>query len=508
MNAPIWVTPELLSDAILFAGIAVALGLVSLLAPAQRRHGLLGLAGFAAAMLGGLALLAYFGVRLGGGMPYDIAREALLGLMAVAVIRAIVLFLAHVVLGRFRVPHILVDVLFGLGVLAYGIYRLNAIGVNLAGVVTTSAIVTGALAFSAGETLGNLWAGMSLQLENTLRIGDWVRIGDRIGQVVSIRWRSMAIATPANETIVVPNTMLMKDRIVVLGRAGESPALLRRSVPFQVDYDYSPAKVIRVITDALVAAELPNVSKSPAPSCVCREFQESGLLFHALYHPLDIGDLLATDSRVLVTIYSALQRAGMPIPYPQQVVELKRRSHERAAGERASREAVLRSMELFHSLRDDERATLAASMKRQPFAQGELVFRQGEPADSLYMLVEGEVSIVGENGNGQRKPLAELTAPAYFGEMGLLTGQPRVATVVATGDVLCYRLGKEAFDGVLQARPEIAEAMAQMLATRQAENDATLKALDAEARAKRAAGGALDLLRRIRHFFALPSARR
>jgi small-conductance mechanosensitive channel/CRP-like cAMP-binding protein len=506
MSETIWVTPELLTDAGLFAGLVVLLAILGFTAPARRRRGLVAMAVVAIVMLACLWALGEYGRRLGSGLPYDVAREALLAVLAVAVIRSSVLFISHVVFGRFRVPHILVDALFVLGMVAYGIYRLNAVGVNLAGIVTTSAIVTGALAFSAGETLRNLWAGVSLQLENTLRLGDWVRIDDKVGQVVSIRWRSMAIATPANETFVVPNSALMKDRVVVLGRAGEAPALLRRRVPFQVEYEHPPAKVIQVITDALRRSEIPNVARSPAPFCVCKEFQDSGILYTAVYFPLNIGLTFITDSDVLVTIYAALQRENMPIPFPHQVVEIKRRSEtEEANAERRLRTAVLDQLALFGVLTQGEREAVADGLRRLPYATNDIVFRKGESADSLYILARGCVRIMDEDASGRRMPLAELSAPDYFGEMGLLTGQPRGATVMANEDVLCYSLSKSAFDAVLKARHEIADSLGVVLAHRMAENDATLRALDAETRAKRAVGGALEIVRRIRKFFALPA---
>ena len=87
--------------------------------------------------------------------------------------------------------------------------------------------------------------------------------------------------------------------------------------------------------------------------------------------------------------------------------------------------------------------------------------------------------------------------------MGLLTGQARSGTVIAKEEVLCYRLDKHGFDAILQARPEIAEALSQVVAARQMANDATLQALDEEARRKRASGSASDLLRKIRVFFDL-----
>ena len=504
MSETNWVTAELLNDAGLFTGIVVLLAVIAFAASAPRRRGLVLLALLALFMLAGLWALAEYGTRL-PGTPYDIAREALLALLALAVIRSIVLFSARIVFGRFRVPHILVDALFMLGMIAFAIYRLNAIGVNLAGIVTTSAIVTGALAFSAGETLGNLWAGVSLQIENTLRLGDWVRIEDKVGQVVSIRWRSMAIATSDNETIVVPNSALMKDRVVVLGRAGEVPALWRRGVSFQVDYEHPPARVISVITEALSRTEIANVARTPAPFCICKEFQDSGVLYRAMYYPLDIGNLIRTDSDVLVTIFAALQRENMPIPFPQQVIEIKRRSGlEEANAERNARNAVIDQFELFGVLTQPEREAVAAELRRLPFATNDIVFRKGEPGDSLYILARGCVRITDEDEDGRPMALAELSAPDYFGEMGLLTGQPRRATVVAKEDVLCYRLSKSGLDAVLKARPEIADALGQVLARRQAENDATLKAASAEARARHAVGGALEIVRRIRQFFALP----
>ena len=128
--------------------------------------------------------------------------------------------------------------------------------------------------------------------------------------------------------------------------------------------------------------------------------------------------------------------------------------------------------------------------------------------DGRTPLVDGRegrkaVEIIRERPRGGPVKLAVLEAPAYFGEMGLLLGQPRIATVVATDDVLCYRLDKRGFDAILQARPELAGVLARVLADRQAENDATLQALDEQARAKVTVSRTQELMRRIQSFFGL-----
>jgi len=134
-----------------------------------------------------------------------------------------------------------------------------------------------------------------------------------------------------------------------------------------------------------------------------------------------------------------------------------------------------------------------------------VISQEGEVSDSLFILAEGNATVYrqGTESKPGRTRLAALTAPDVFGEMGLLTGQARGATIVADGDVHCYRLEKRGFDAILKARPELAEALSHVLATRLAANDATLQALDEEARRKRASGSASELLRKIRVFFEL-----
>jgi CRP-like cAMP-binding protein len=140
------------------------------------------------------------------------------------------------------------------------------------------------------------------------------------------------------------------------------------------------------------------------------------------------------------------------------------------------------------------------------YVRNDVISRQGEVAEALYVLAAGKVGIYGgaDPVSGQARPrLAALAAPGYFGEMGLLTGQARTATVIAESDVLCYRLDKPGFDAILRARPELVDGLSKVITKRQAENDATLQAADADARARMAMSRASELVRRIRKFFEI-----
>src|SRR5206468_8317999 len=234
-------------------------------------------------------------------------------------------------------------------------------------------------------------------------------------------------------------------------------------------------------------AEVANVAKTPAVEVTCRHFADSGVTYAVLYWLSDLRFDLQTDSSVRVHVYAALRRASMEIPFPHRVLidggELPSGTATSEALEK--RFATLSGIELFAPMTADERRALAAELNDCVYVRNDVTSRRGDVADSLYVLAQGKVGIYGEADAAQTRPrLATLQAPGNFGEMGLLTGQARTATVIAESDVLCYRLDKSGFDAILRARPELADGFAKVVAQRQAENDATLQAADADARAR------------------------
>ncbi|MEO8535894.1 MAG: mechanosensitive ion channel family protein [Betaproteobacteria bacterium] len=494
-----------LNDVLLYATLALSLVLLALIARSPPRHAMLGMLVVVAAGALGLWTYERYGAAIRSNTGSLLAREAALAVVTFGIVQIFVLFVFQTLLARRRIPRILNEFVVALTLIGYAIYRLNAVGVNLASLITTSAVVTGALAFSAQETLGNLWGGIAIQLEKTCRIGDWVRIDSITGQVVSIRWRYMAIATVTNETIVIPNSTVMKNKITVVGRRGEERTTWCRLVPFEVEFEFPPARVISQVEKELTHAQIAGVGRDRPPSVTCAAFKDSGIEYEVAYELLDPSTYRLADSQIRAHVYAALMRQGFVIPFPRRIVEVRHDERPRAARrEIEGRIAALGSMDLFAPLTDAERASLARALTTSPYVAGEHVFEASDAADSLYLLAQGSVEIVRERDRGAKPvKLATLHAPAYFGEMGLLLGHPRIATVVANEDSMCYRLDKRGFDAVLRARPVLAETLARILTERQAENDATLQAQDAEARAQQTVGRTKELMRRIQQFFGL-----
>jgi small-conductance mechanosensitive channel/CRP-like cAMP-binding protein len=438
-----------------------------------------------------------------------VLRELALLLVAVGLGLVFLAFLFQALLAKASVPRILADVLLVLLLIGYVLYRMNVAGVNLASIITTSAVITGVIAFSLQETLGNLWGGIALQLDNTCRIGEWIRVDGVTGQIVGIRWRCVAVATPSGETVIIPNAHLIKHQVTVLGRRGDIRIPWRRRVQFRVAYDVAPSKVIAAVEAALARAEIPHVAAEPAARCTCIEFAADSIEYGVLYWLADPTFDQVTDSQVLAHVFATLSRHDWEIPLPRRVLftprTLEAKREVVASRELAARIAVLGQLPLFATLTDGERRALAAELAEMAYLAGDIISREGDVSDSMYILARGNVAIFrgGTAEAPQRTPLAKLEAPNYFGEMGLLTGQARTASIMAEGDVLCYRLESSGFDAILRARPEVVDSISHTVAERQAANDATLRALSDEARARQASGRAADLVRRIRDFFGL-----
>lgn len=486
---------------LLFASIAVLYAF----APSSRRR--LAAAALLAASALGFFALAAAAVAWGIGGP-DAARTVrALGRLAatLAAINSAGVLLFDIVMPRLRarLSALARDLILAAAYAMAILGALSASGLNLTGLLATSAVMTAIVAFSLQDTLGNVLGGMVLQLDQTLKPGDWVKVADDEGVVREIRWRQTQIATTSGDLVVVPNSQLMKGVVVALGRR-EDGRSRRTSFSFNVPLTSAPSRIIDVVEKALSEDLPPFAAPQPAPSVLVTELLEGRAAYAARFWITDFSKTAEALSAARTRAFYALARAGIELAEPPTAIlfEDGRAAFERRAAEEADRRlAALRGVDLFSTLTEGELATLVARVTRAPFARGETLTRQGADGDWLYILAKGEAEVLLEGAGGAER-VARLRAGDYIGEMALLTGAPRSATVVAASDVECYRLDADAFRGILARRPEAAESVAQRLASRRAELEKARGALDTRSQ-ESASASAVDLLSRIRRFFAL-----
>ncbi len=455
--------------------------------------------------------LALDAVSLGGAAHATGTFANLFGIFAAVSALGIVVFELLLPAIRVKVAPIATDVATGAAYVLAALVVLRHAGLELSGIVATSAVVTGILALSLQATLGNVIGGLALQLDDSVRVGDWVQLeSGRQARVRQIRWRHTVLETRDWDTLIVPNAALLSAQLLILGKREGQPLLHRMWVYFNVDFRFSPSEVIEAIETSLRAAPIEGVAVTPPPNCVCMDFakdrRDSFACYAVRYWLTDLAADDPASSRVRERIHAALRRAGIPLAVPAAHIWMEQDSAEvrerKKGADLRRRRAALDAVDLLRPLHEDERASVADRLRFAPFARGEIITRQGSVAHWLYILAEGKVEVRVGSG-AEEKVVAEIEAPGFFGEMGLMTGEPRRATVVAKTEVDCYRLDKEAFERIITERPGIAAEISEALAKRSVELEAATEDNDPGSRESRMVEERRKILATVQDFFGL-----
>jgi small-conductance mechanosensitive channel len=360
--------------------------------------------------------------------------------------------------------------------------------------LTTSAVGAVVIGFALQDTLGNTFAGLAIQVEKPFKVGHWVEIGPHEGRVVEVNWRATNLRTKAGNLVVLPNAFISKEAIVNFSEP-EAPTRLQTQVG--VSYDVPPNQVKSALTEAMRG--LPLVSSSPAPEVFIADFGSSSINYVIRFWITDYGKDTAALDEVRSAAYYALRRHGYEIPYPIQVEYARQTVAERASERIARVEEHLQPIDLFAPLTADERAELAARATELLFGRGETIVRQGDAGSSMFIVVRGRVRVVEASG----RELAAFDAGGYFGEMSMLTGQPRSASVQAVDDCEVLELTAESLRSVALVNPDVLTRISAVVAARRAD----LERQKAEVLADRAGmvESPRSLLERIQAFLRLPS---
>jgi small-conductance mechanosensitive channel len=377
------------------------------------------------------------------------------------------LLLFDVVLVRREIPRILRDLLQGVAYLITALFVLTRSEIDVTKVFTASVLTTAVIGLALQETLGNVMAGLALQLERDFEVGDWISLDERVtGRIREVRWRATTIITKNGDLMLIPNAAITRATIVNFSRPTTAH---RQWIDVRVHFRHPPARVREVIVEAVRALSF--VRAEPAPDCILHAFGEDASTYSVRYWMDDVQRDDSMDSAVRSAIWYALHRAGMEIPFPSRNVNLTELNEDRAQRkldeEYARRVDALARIDVFRALDAAKIDRLARRLRHVVFGPGEVILRQGDEGDSLYIVRQGTVAV--EIGLlGASKEIACLGDGQFFGEMSLMTGERRAANVVARTDVECYIVDKEAFQLILDEKPDLAVVISDILSRRQA----------------------------------------
>ena len=344
-------------------------------------------------------------------------------------------------------------------------------GLQPLGVLLPSTVVVGIIGWAMQDLLGNVISGVALQVGKPFKAGDWLIIETQHAEVIEVNWRSTRLRTNDDHYLDVPNTAIVRSTIVNLSYPSHLHAMRMR---VGIAYGAPPNKVKRLLLDAAASSE--GVLSHPPPKVFLVDFADSAVTYeikfwiqnHAAYN--EISDALRTG------VWYALQRAGVAIPFPIRTVQIERKKPGTTFQLPDETRALIRKKPFFKCLTDDQVKKVVNGGTFSLFGRGEHIVEQGADGSSMFLLLTGEAAVyVRQEHNGAEPTrVALLQSGDYFGEMSLLTGEKRSATVIAAFDCEVLEIAKSNMAQILQENSELLKSLSEMLAQRRLDNEGLL----------------------------------
>lgn len=403
------------------------------------------------------------------------------------------------------VPKFIREVAAGLLLVAVALLVLEyGYGVQVPGLLAASGVIGIILGFAMQDSLGNIIAGFALQFGRPFQVGDWLLVDGQHVQAVEINWRSTRFVNNDDVQLDVPNQSLVRQTITNFHGGG---ALHAMRLEVGVDYEVPPNRVKDLLKRAAAAAS--GVRADPEPVVFLKNFGESAIGYEVRFWVDDHRLYGAVTDAVRTSIWYTLHRNHVRIPNAIRTLHLERTTSrgEQASKQQAQSRAVielLREQPIFATLGEVQLQMLAAMCPAQHYGRGEAIIHEGARGESMFVLIEGDAGVM-VTPDDHPTWVATLRRGDCFGEMSLLSGERRSASVLASSDCEVMEITKPVFAEIVAQDAGLLPRLSELLARRQLETEGIVAAhaqrtanLEATVQAYQA-----TFLTRLKSFFEL-----
>ena len=401
-------------------------------------------------------------------------------------------------------------------VFALFIYTIAVTGIigivfkrSITGFWATSGVVGLILGFALRNIILDVFTGLAVNIERPYKIGDWVTVhGQRreqnvTGRITEINWRTTRIRTEENTTVIIPNGLLSTMIVTNFW----SPNLESRfETTFCLDFSVPTERAHRVLLAGVKAGlGQEGLLRHPEPEVLVGSTTPLGVEYTIRYWIIpweDTTPSVASD-RITTSVLEHLQQAGITLAYPKQDIFYdKMPTRHLDARSMEDRKLLLAKIELFEHLDDEEREIVATKMRRQFCQAEEILVKRGDKGESMFILLEGLLYVFLDiRDSGEETKVAQIVPGQFFGEMSLLTGEPRSATIKATTDTVVYEIRKDTMNALFENRPQTAEMISNVVAERRLRNLQVQEEVPLEEKVVQTETLARQIMSRIKLFF-------
>ena len=332
----------------------------------------------------------------------------------------------------------------------------------------SGAVITGTIGLALQEPLRNLFTGLSFHITKPFQPGDWVLFQTHLGYVKGTSWAATEIVTRANERVQIPNAMLISQPVTNFRNE-----VIADEIEVGISYEDAPGRVKEAILK--VVRDIPHVLVDPPPQVFAWQYGDYAIKYRVRYYLGDYGMQETVRDTLVSSLWYALRRHAIDIPFPTQTLQMRRQHKPSRAHADYDREimADLRRVDFLRELRDEELKMLLPNVTVHQFGAGEVIMHEGEPADSFCVIRSGTVDVSAKAADGSRRHLATTSFESrhpFFGEIAMMSGDLRGATVRAETEVEVLVMSRDGFAHLFKQHSQLAEPIGEIIAAREDEN--------------------------------------
>lgn len=342
----------------------------------------------------------------------------------------------------------------------YGIWT-SVFNREVTGLLVSTGIIAAVLGLALQSVLSDLFAGLAITVESPFSVGDWIELNNGvIGKVVDVTWRSTRLLSWHNSIYVIPNSVAASG---IIHNYDEPEKPYAYWVIMSVDSSVPSNRILQLLTEASLTCK--SVLTYPSPTVRISDATARPFKYLVYVYFPDFPSHWAGRSELFSRIEDCLSGAGISPAAVTYEVDARKVAAE--PYRRPNTEEYLEAIELFKPLTREDRRIIADSCITATYQADDIVIRKGDTDNSLFVIVSGVVSVMDADGRGILVELARLSSKDCFGEMSLLTGEPRSATVKALTAVDVINVPKEAIEPIIREKPELSEILGHIMAQRQ-----------------------------------------
>jgi branched-chain amino acid transport system substrate-binding protein len=362
-------------------------------------------------------------------------------------------------------------------------------GFELTSILATSGVLAAIIGLAIQANLSNILSGVFVNIERPFSSNEWVSIGSVSGLVSDVTWRSTRLRTLDNTEITIPNELVASSIIVNWSR-NDSELMsdgfnIFKELSFHPRHD--PQHLTQLLHNALKKVKSVDGRKQLDLQLVnFIDVSEYGLKFEIGFDCTNPLQRKAQQNAVLQEVHKTLQHAGIGMSVGRLHTELDHdvgfhalKSHRTPEdfepgfsgdfnpyNEAIKNEVLLQKVPIFASMNHEQIRSIAENCKRVHFKTEDLIIKQNDPGDSLFIIADGVVSIQVDQENGSRVVVSKLGVGDFFGEMSLMTGEPTTANVISESPTVALKVDKETIKALFLKNPKVFDLVSEILAKR------------------------------------------